>query len=77
MGGRAAGGSGGSDGRRMRLRGLVLVRMRVRGTRHARCFANATAAIFPRSLSNAAIFLRRICHCSLSIAAYPLHTMIP
>ena len=35
-------------------------------------FANAAAAIFLRSLSNAAIFLRRICLCSLSTAAISL-----
>ena len=35
-------------------------------------FANAAAAIFLHSLSNAAIFLRRICLCSLSTAAISL-----
>ena len=33
-------------------------------------FANATAAIFLRSLSTAAIFLRRICYCRICLCRY-------
>lgn len=71
-----------SDGRQEgdRLRRMRMRRTRWAGASGCACahaghasrtlFANATADIFLRSISNAAIFLRRICYCRICLCRY-------